>query len=122
MLSKNERHYVSYLRQLNLSMDFIGPFRTFSESRYILVKLHKCAHVGAKEAACALFEHFGKFGAPSQMSDRGSHFINQVISAFLAYVGTEHCLSRAYSKEVNAIVERANIEINRDIPVMWFNR
>ena len=56
------------------------------------------------------------------MSDRGSHLVNQVISKFLAYVGTEHCLSIAYSKEENAIVERVNKETNRHITVMCFDR
>ena len=72
----------------------------------------------------ALFNHFGKFGIPSQiMSARGSHFINQVISEFVAYVGTEHCLSIAYSKEENAIIERAtNREFNQPITAMCFDR
>ena len=56
------------------------------------------------------------------MSDSGSHFINQLISEFLAYVGTENCLSIAYSKEENAIVERSNKEINRHITAMCFDR
>ena len=45
-----------------------------------------------------------------------------MISEFLAYVGTEHCLSIAYSKEENAIVERSNKEINRHITAMCFDR
>ena len=104
-------------------MDFIEPFRTSNESGCILViidtfskwiELYKCTHADAKEAAIALFEHFGRFGAPAQiMSDRGSHFINQVISEFLAYVGTEHCLSIAYSKRRKR---------NRHITAMCFDR
>ena len=54
------------------------------------------------------------------MFDRSSHFVNQVISKFLAYVGTEHCLSIAYSKEENAIAERANKEINRHRTAICF--
>ena len=78
------------------------------------------SHADAKETAIVLFEHFGRFGAPSQiMSDRGLHLVNQVISEFLAYVVTKHCLSIAYSKELNAIVERA---YNRHITAMCFDR
>ena len=56
------------------------------------------------------------------MSDRGSHFANQMISEFLAYVEKEHCLSIAYSKEENAIVERDNKETDRQITAMCFDR
>ena len=41
------------------------------------------------------------------------YFIADVIKEFLALVGTSHCLTLAYSKEENAIVERMNKEINR---------
>ena len=77
----------------------------------------------ANETAIALFEYFGWIGAPSLiMSDKGSHFVNQVISEFLAYVGIEHCLSITFSKEENVIGERANKEINRHIIAMCFDR
>ena len=89
--------------------DFIELFRMSSASGCILVtidkfskwiELHKFAYVDTKETALALFVHFGRFGALSQiMSDRGSQFVNQVISEILAFVGTEHCLSIAYSKK-----------------------
>jgi transposase InsO family protein len=122
----------AYEPMVRLNMDFIGPFKTSDETGYILViidtfsrwvELYKCDHADAAETAKALLEHFGRFGAPSQiMSDRGSHFVNQVISEFLALVGTEHCLSIAYSKQENAIVERSNKEINRHITAMCFDK
>ena len=56
------------------------------------------------------------FGAPHQLrSDKDPPFIADVIREFLAFVGTRHCLTLAYSKEENAIVERMNKEINRHI-------
>ena len=75
-----------------LNFDFMGPFKSSDETGYILViidtffrwiELYKCTHVDAKETAKALLEHFGQYGAPGQiMSDRCSHFVNQVISDF----------------------------------------
>jgi transposase InsO family protein len=58
-------------------------------------------------------KHIGRFGAPLQLrSDNGPHFIAEVIREFLALVGTQHCLTLAYSKKENTIVERMNKEVN----------
>ena len=79
--------------------------------------------VQMQEAARCLLEHFGRFCAPSQiLSDRGSHFVNHVIAEFLTYVGTEHCLGIAYSKQENSLVERSNKEINRHATSLFFDR
>ena len=106
----------TYEPMIRLNIDFVGPF---SDGGYILtiidtftrwVELYVCESADAQEAARCLFEHFGRFGAPSQiLSDRGSHFVNHVVMEFLSYVGTEHCLSIAYSKQENSLVERTNI-------------
>jgi transposase InsO family protein len=70
----------------------------------------------ALSAAQCLLKHFGRFGAPLQLrSDNGPHFIAEVIKEFLALVGTQHCLTFAYSKEDNALVERMNKEVNRHL-------
>ena len=105
----------AYEPMIRLNMNYIRPFQTSSESGHILVIIdtflkwiesYKCTHTDAKETTTALFEHSGRFGAPFQiMFDRDFHFVNQVISEILAYVGFEHCLSLVYSKEANAIVE-----------------
>ena len=36
-------------------------------------------------------------------------------------IGTEHCLTLAYSKEENALVERANKEVNRHLRAFTFD-
>ena len=54
-------------------------------------------------------------------SDRGPHFIADVIEQFLTLVGVEHELTLAYSKEENAIVERFNKEINRPLRALTFD-
>ena len=67
----------------------------------------------ALSAAECLLEHFGRFGRPHQLrSDNGPHFIADIIREFFLLVGVKHCLTLAYSKEENALVERYNKEIN----------
>jgi transposase InsO family protein len=67
-------------------------------------------------------KHFGRFGAPLQLrSDNGPHFIAEVIKEFLFLVGTQHCLTLAYSKDENAIVERMNKEVNRHLRALTFD-
>ncbi len=46
-------------------------------------------------------------------SDRGTQFVNGIISQLLSLPQIDHELSLAYSKEQNAIVERANKEVMR---------
>jgi len=111
-----------------LNIDFVGPF---PDKGYILViidtftrwvELYSTAQATAILTAKCLFQHFGRFGAPTQLrSDRGSHFVNSVIQEFLPLVGTEHCLTLAYSSQQNAIVERVNKEINRHIRTLAFD-
>jgi hypothetical protein len=71
----------------------------------------------------------GDFGAPSQLlsdrgsqllSDRGSHFVNEVITEFTSLVGTQQCLTLAYSSQQKSIVERVNKKINRHIRSLTF--
>jgi transposase InsO family protein len=118
----------SYWPMERLQMDFIGPF---PDGKYILniiccfsrwTELFLCEQANADNAARRLLEHIGRYGAPTQiLSDRGSHFVNEVISELLRLVGTEHCLSIAYSKEESAIVERTNREVNRHLRNMFFH-
>ena len=48
--------------------------------------------------------------------------MNELITDFLALVGTEHVLTVAYPKKENAMVERANKEVNRHIRHVYFDR
>ena len=118
----------SYSPMERLNIDFMGPF---PDDGYLLViidcfsrwtELYCCASATAAQAALQLLDHFGRFGAPLQLlSDRGSHFVNETISEFLALIGTEHCLTIAYSKEESALVERQNREINRHLRALVFD-
>ena len=71
--------------------------------------------------ATALSAHFGRFGAPHQLrSDNGPYFIADVIRETLFLVGVTHCLTLAYSKQENCIVERYNKKINRHLRALTF--
>ena len=57
-------------------------------------------------------------GAPSEiLNDNGSHFVTELIKESLALVDVDHKIIVAYSKEENAMVERANKEVNRDFVI-----
>ena len=45
----------------------------------------------------------------------GTSAYTDLIREFLLLIGVKHCLTLAYSKEENAIVERYNEEINRHL-------
>jgi transposase InsO family protein len=118
----------SYLPMDRLNVDYVGPF---PDGRYILsildcfsrwVELYLCEQATAEEAAKALLSQIGRFGAPRQLlSDRGSHFVNELITHLLLLVGTEHCLTVAYSKEESSLIERENKEINRHLRALFFD-
>ena len=55
------------------------------------------------------------------MSDRGSQFVNSIIQNMLRMMGTQQQLSLAYSKQENAIVERANKEVMRHLRGIVFD-
>jgi hypothetical protein len=55
-------------------------------------------------------------------SDRGTQFVNDIISQLLGLLQIEHELSLAYSKEQNAIVERANKEVMRHLTAIIFDK
>ena len=111
-----------------LNIDFIGPFPDGGSVLVIVdtftrwVELYPTPDATALSAATSLLSHFGRFGAPHQLrSDNGPHFVNLVIEHFLKLVGVDHCLTLAYSKQENAIVERFNKEINRHIRALTFD-
>ena len=110
-----------------LNIDFVGPF---PDDGYVFVivdtftrwvELYHTLDATALSAAQSLLKHFGRFGAPLQLrSDNGPHFVADVIREFLILIGTQHCLTLAYSKEENALVERMNKEINRHLRALTF--
>ena len=118
----------SYTPMECLNVDYVGPYPDGGYTLVIIdcfsrwVELFPVDAATGEATAEGLLQHFGRFGAPSQLrSDRGSHFVNSLIREFLLLVGTEHCLTLAYSKEENALVERANKEVNRHLRAFTFD-
>ena len=111
-----------------LNMDFIGPYSTGEYVHVIIdtatrwTELTLCKDATASSAALALLNHLGRYGTPQHIrSDRGPHFANAVIKEFMALTGTQLKHTLAYSSEENAIVERANREVNRHLRAMIFD-
>ena len=60
--------------------------------------------------------HISAFGAPERiLTDRDTAFRNELVSELLHMCHAEHELKIAYSKEENAIVERAKQEVIRHL-------
>eukprot|EP00597_Dinobryon_sp_UTEXLB2267_P000565 CAMPEP_0170062110 /NCGR_PEP_ID=MMETSP0019_2-20121128/3452_1 /TAXON_ID=98059 /ORGANISM="Dinobryon sp., Strain UTEXLB2267" /LENGTH=114 /DNA_ID=CAMNT_0010268161 /DNA_START=519 /DNA_END=863 /DNA_ORIENTATION=+ len=80
-------------------------------------------YVGPFNSAMSLLHFIGYFGCPTQIvSDRGSHFVNEIIKEFMILMGTEHKLTLAYSKEENAMVENANKRVQEYLRDIMFER
>jgi transposase InsO family protein len=112
-----------------LNIDYVGPYDDGGSVLVLVdcftrwVELYPTTDVTAATTAHHLLNHFGRFGAPSLLrSDRGPHFIADVIRNFLVMIGIEHQLTLAYSSEENAIVERQNKELNRHLRALIFDR
>jgi len=87
------------------------------------VGLYPVPNANGIHSARSLLHFMGYFGCPSQIvSDRGSHFVNEIIEEFMILMGTEHKLTLAYSKEENAMVENANKRIQEYLRDIMFER
>jgi transposase InsO family protein len=101
-----------------LNIDTIGPVsKDSADNCYILViiidyfsrfvELYPVSDTSAIPCARALLSHVCSYGTPMTIrSDRGTQFVNGIISQLLSLLQIDHELSLAYSKEQNAIVER----------------
>ena len=108
------------------------PTKDDYESEYVivirdtftrLVGLYAAPSTEAKHAARALLHFVGLFGCPSQiLSDNGSQYVNDLITELIRLLGSEQMLTLRYSKEENAIVERANKEVLRHLRNLLFDR
>jgi transposase InsO family protein len=114
-----------------LNIDAIGPLpEDESKNKFILViidcfsrwvELFGVPDTSALSAAKVLLQHCGRFGTPAIIrSDRGSQFVNELIEHLSELLVTDQELTTAYSKEENAIVERANKEVMRHLRAIIF--
>ena len=78
--------------------------------------------VNAHETASCILQHMGRFGTPEVIhTDRGTAFHNELVIELIRLSGAEQSLTMAYSKEENAIVERANQEVLRHLNAIHFD-
>ena len=104
-----------------LNIDFIGLFPDQGHIPVIVDTFTRWVELYHTTDATALSTYFGRFGASHQLrSDKGPHFIADVIREILFLVGVTHCLTLAYSKQENCIVERYNKKINRHLRALTF--
>ena len=115
----------------SLAMDTLGPLPEDEKGNKYLIaiidifsrflEIYPAVDASAASAADALLQHAGRYGIPSLLiSDGGSQYVNEVISAFLELMGTEHHITLAYSKQENGIIERSNKEILRHLKAIIF--
>ena len=103
-----------------IGIDYCGPLKTSPRgNKYVLVitdyftryvtaiSLPNCT---AKTTAESLFnEFFCQFGVPETIvSDRGTHFQNQLMANMRLLIGYNHIYSTPYHPQSNGIVERFN--------------
>jgi hypothetical protein len=117
-----------------ICVDTIGPLPTDNDTndKYILVvidafsrfvRLYPIPDTSAQSALKGLLDWIGLFGIPSEVvSDNGTQFANALIEEFLDILEIQDAKIQAYSKEENAIVERANKEVNRHLRTIVYNR
>jgi hypothetical protein len=76
----------------------------------------------ARGAATAILDWMGTFGSPSEIvSDNGTQLANETIKQLSEIGLIENLQIHAYSKEENAIVERANKEVKRHLTSIVFH-
>jgi hypothetical protein len=120
----------SSLRQYSLfeevSIDFIGPLPEDALSnKYIcelicgfsnFVELFAVEAATAVIAAHVLINVVGRYGAPRRIrSDRGSHFVNEVIEELVRMLDMVHIFTPPYRPQANAMVERNGKESGRHL-------
>lgn len=115
-----------------INVDTIGPLpKDEYGNEYLLViidcftrwvELYSTPDTSAMSAAVPLLQHCGRFGVPALIrSDRGSQFVNELIGQLSELFLTDQELTTAYSKERNAIVERANKEVMRHLRAIVYD-
>ena len=114
-----------------INIDAVGPLPTTTDGhKYIIViidcftrfvELYPATTVGADDARRAILSCIGRYGVPCQiLTDGGSQFQNNTIPEVIRRIGIDHSVTMAYSKEENAMIERANKEVLRHLNAMIY--
>jgi hypothetical protein len=87
------------------------------------IELYPCKDVTANSAIQAMLNHAGRYGlARIVTSDQGPAFVSHVMEELFKMMGSEHAFTHPYSKQENAIVERANYEVMRHLRNIIFEK
>ncbi len=116
-----------------ICIDTIGPLpEDKSKNKYIIVvidvftryvEIFPTRSTTALEATDCLIKIFGRYGLPEAIvSDRGSQYVNQIISELLSICCITHCRSVPYRHEGNGIVERVNYEVMNHLRHLIYHR
>ena len=123
----------SYTPWERINIDAMGPLPETTEGyRHVIVvidcftrfvELFPAKSTTAEEGKKAILSCVGRYGIPSEIvTDSGSQFKNETISTLVQMMGSEHNITLAYSKEENAMVERANKEVLRHLAAMVYEK
>jgi hypothetical protein len=103
-----------------IGMDIVGPLpKTKNGNMYIVVATEyltkwpeACAIPNAKASSVVSFFYediICRHGCPKEiLTDRGTHFVNDMLDSLCNEVGVKHRLSTAYHPQTNGLVERFN--------------
>jgi len=122
----------SYTPWDRINIDAMGPFPITPEGyQHIIVvidcftrfvELFPAKTTGAQDAKSSILSCIGRYGVPNEIvTDGGSQFKNETIQSLINMMGVEHQITLAYSKEENAMVERANKEVLRHLVAMTYD-
>jgi hypothetical protein len=87
------------------------------------VDLYPISDTSAEAAADALIQFTGRFKTPIRFTtDSGSNFKSVLMEGLMSRLGADHQLTKAYSKEQNAVVERVNKEVLSQLRSIIFDK
>ena len=116
-----------------LNIDSIGPLPPDENGNtYIIVvcdvfsrfiELYPAPDATAFSAAKAVIQWIGRYGIPGEiLTDNGTQYTADIISQLCNLLRVEHLTILPYSHEENAIVERANREVNKHLRAIVFDK
>jgi len=128
-----DRHTISGSPFAEISIDVLKlPRADARGNKYCVViidsfsrwtSLTACVNKSAFDAARALLQFIGNFGAPLRIrSDGGGEFVNGVIVGLTKMMGISPHVVQAYTPTANGIVERANRAILEQIREMCMSQ
>nr|GEW53906.1 reverse transcriptase domain-containing protein [Tanacetum cinerariifolium] len=123
VLNPKEINETFPLETLSTGNDFMGPFSSSQENKYILMAVDylskwvetKALPTNDARVVCKFLKSlFARFGAPRAIiSDRGTHFCNDQFAKVMRKYGVTHRLSTTYHPQTSGQVEVSNRGLKR---------